>query len=118
MRTPASAGIFAPRTFNKRTRQRFTRIRTAALTAHLGREPSYPEKIILGRVVAVEWELRRLDAKLDAGEELSGHALRARLAAETRLRLDLQAIGLQPCKPRQPDIREILAQRAAEAGRR
>ncbi len=107
-----------PRIFNKRSRQRFAQDRTRAMIAHLGREPSYPERIVISRVIAVEWELRRLDAKMDAGEELSGHAMRARLAAENRLRLDLQALGLQPIatpEPAAPDLRRILAEQAARA---
>lgn len=52
--------------------------------------------LLIQRIIAVEWELRRQDAKIDQGEELSGHAIRGRLAAENRLRLDLQALGLRP----------------------
>src|SRR5262249_53878798 len=88
--------IWTPRTFNKRTKQRFVTDRTSALLRHLGRQPSYTERILISRIVALEWSLRRIDAKMDAGEELSGHAERARLAAETRLRLDLRELGLQP----------------------
>jgi hypothetical protein len=54
--------------------------------------------------------LRRLDARLDAGEELSGHAARLRLALENRLRLDLVALGLRPPAPRVPTIAEIFAE--------
>jgi hypothetical protein len=91
------AALYAPRRFNKRSRQRFTADRTVELIRHLGREPSYAEKILISRICAIEFELRKYDSKLDAGEELSGHALRARLAAETRLRLDLTA--LKPAAP-------------------
>lgn len=95
----ASGRIFTPRTFTKRTRHRFTNQRMAALVANLGREPSYPERILISRIVTLEWELRRQDARLETGEELSAHALRARHAAENRLRLDLVALGLQPAQP-------------------
>ena len=80
-----------------------------SITAHLGRAPSYAERLLIGRLLAIEWELRRQDAKIEAGEELSGHALRARLAAENRLRLDLQALGLQPAAPRKLTSAEALA---------
>jgi hypothetical protein len=66
----------------------------------------------------VEWELLRTDAKLDAGQELSGHDIRGRLAAENRLRLDLVALGLQPAPASQPTLsdvlRDIAARRATE----
>ena len=98
-----------PRVFNRRARRRFEAERLVALTAHLGRAPSYAERLLIGRLLAIEWELRRQDAKIEAGEELSGHALRARLAAENRLRLDLQALGLQPAASRAPTPAASLA---------
>jgi hypothetical protein len=87
---------YRPRIHNRISRARFRRDRTDQLVAHLGREPSYPEQILISRIVAVEWDLTRIDAKLDAGKELSGHDMRARLAAENRLRLDLRELGLKP----------------------
>jgi hypothetical protein len=107
--------IFQPRTFSKRTRQRFIRSRRAALAAHLGREPSYAERILIGRVVALEWELARQDAKMDEGEELSGHAMRARNAAENRLRLDLVALGLRAAPAPRQTVPQYLAAKAATA---
>jgi hypothetical protein len=108
---------YRPRTHNKRSRQRFERDRTAALIRHLGRAPSYPERILISRTVTLEWDLRRIDARLDAGEELSGHAMRARLAAENRLRLDLQALGLRPVAPPAPSLAEAMAAAAARRER-
>jgi hypothetical protein len=37
---------------------------------------------------------------IDAGYEPSGHMIRGRLAAETRLRLDLRELGLAPAAPK------------------
>jgi hypothetical protein len=93
---------------------RFAARRREALVAHLGREPSYPERILISRICANEWDLLRLDARLDAGEELSGHAARLRLALENRLRLDLRELGLAPAAPREPTLAEYLAQRQAQ----
>ena len=69
------------------------------------------ERILIERIVALQWELAKLDARVEdegiAG--LSGHALRARLAAENRLRLDLQTLGLRPpdaAKP--PSLQDYL----------
>src|SRR5512135_3488171 len=106
----SSPRLRRPRVFNRRSRVRFGQERTLALIAHLGREPSYPERIIISRIVTIEWELLRQDARLDAGDELSGHATRARLAAENRLRLDLQALGLQPATPRRSTLAELIAE--------
>jgi hypothetical protein len=111
----AASALYSPRRFNRRSRQRFSANRTAELIRHLSRAPSYPERIIISRVIAVEWDLRRLDAKLDAGDELSGHDMRARLAAENRLRLDLQALGLKPTAPATPSLQDYLAAKAPSA---
>ena len=73
---------YRPRGFNKRSRQRFERDRRGELVRRLGHEPSYPEWLIIGRIIAIEFELQKFDAKMLAGEELSGHLLRGRLAAE------------------------------------
>jgi hypothetical protein len=110
-----NGGMLAPRTFSRRTRLRFAADRRAELARHLGRAPSYAERILIDRIIANEWDLRRLDAKLDAGEELSGHALRARLAMENRLRLDLRELGLRGKDATGPSLAEYLAQKG-EAG--
>jgi hypothetical protein len=49
---------------------------------NLGRDPSYTEWLTIGRIIALDFELQKYDAAMLAGEELSGHMLRARLAAE------------------------------------
>jgi hypothetical protein len=111
-----SAGrLYAPRSFNRRSRQRFSAARTTELVRHLARPPSFPERIIISRVIAIEFELRKYDDAIADGVELSGHALRARLAAENRLRLDLAALGLQPATKSDPGapLREHLARLAA-----
>ncbi len=109
----AAASLISPRTFNKRSRQRFTANRIAALTRHLGREPSYAEQILICRIVQLEWQLRRQDAQIDEGRELSGHAMRARLAAENRLRLDLRELGLKGAQPPEPSLDAYLASKRA-----
>jgi hypothetical protein len=109
---------YVPVVFNKQSRTRFARNRWGELVRHLGRDPSFPEKLIINRIVAIEWELLRTDAKIDRGDELSGHDIRGRLAAENRLRLDLVALGLEPrvvtTGPR--DATEFLRERAKAAG--
>jgi hypothetical protein len=107
-------GLFSPRVFNKDSRRRFTRHRVHELIEHLGRAPSYTERILLARIVANEWDLRRLDARLDDGEELSANAARLRLALENRLRLDLREIGFSPPKPPVPTLDDIRAQIVSE----
>jgi hypothetical protein len=102
---------YRPVVFNRRSRQRFEHDRTSQLIHHLGRSPTYPERILISRIVAVEWDLKRIDARLDHGEELSGHAMRARLAGENRLRLDLRELGLAPNAAPQMTIAEYLTRR-------
>jgi hypothetical protein len=94
--------IYKPRVFSKRTRNRFINDRTGELISHLGRDPTFPEKLLVNRIISLEWWLCRLDSRIDAGEELSGHAIRGRLAGEQRLRLDLQALGIGPREAPKP----------------
>lgn len=107
--TQTERRLYSPKIFNARSRQRFTADRTRELIAHLGREPSYTELVLIARCVSNEWDLRRLDHRLDHGEELSGHAARLRLALENRLRLDLIALRLEPTKPPAPSLAEEMA---------
>ena len=109
--------LYSPRKFTARTRQRFTLDRTVELQRGLGRDPSYAEKILVARIVSNEWDLRRLDQRLDHGEELSGHASRLRLALENRLRLDLRELGLRPAAARAPSLSELMRE-ATEARQR
>jgi hypothetical protein len=108
----AEGRLFAPRTFSHRTRQRFAADRRAELARHLGRPASYAERILIERVIANEWDLRKLDARDDV-EKLSGHAMRARFAMENRLRLDLRELGMRGASaPRAPSLAEYLAAKA------
>ena len=98
---PAPIGTvrpYRPVVFNRQSRTRFERNRTGELLRHLGRPASFPELLLIGRIVSVEWWLLKTDARIDEGIELSGHDIRGRLAAENRLRLDLVALGLGPPK--------------------
>jgi hypothetical protein len=99
--------LFAPRVFNSRTRQRFLLDRTTELIRHLGRDPSYAARVLIARAAANEWDLRKLDARLDSGGELSGHAARLRLALENRLRLDLRDLGVKPAAPPAPILADL-----------
>ncbi len=89
-------------------KKRFCANRRAELVRHLGRAPSYPERLIIERICSIEFWLRSLDVRIDQGDELSGHAIRGRLAADTRLRLDLRELGLAPTPSPPAEIREVL----------
>lgn len=95
--------------FNRQSRERFWRAHTTELTASLGREPSYAERLLIDRLAASLWQQQRLEAKMDAGEELSSHAMRAYNATGNRIRLDLAALGLKPPAARPPTPQEALA---------
>ena len=90
---------YRPYVFNARSKARFERMRGGEIVRHLGREPSFPERLLINRVISLEWWLLKADHQIDSGRELSAHDVRGRLAAETRLRLDLSALGLTPREP-------------------
>jgi len=115
-RAPARKKIYEPKTFSRRTRARFVKNRTEALIAHLGREPSFAERVLISRCCANEFDLRRLDHALDAGTELNGHSARLRLALENRLRLDLAALGLRTQPKPEPRLADWIGESRARAG--
>jgi hypothetical protein len=94
----ASHRIFEPRTFHRRTRQRFARIREVELLRSLGREPSSTEKIMIACIVTDEWDIRRVNAKIERGEELSDRDMQAHENAKDRLTRNLYRLGLQPAE--------------------
>jgi hypothetical protein len=114
---PTASRLYAPRQFNRRSRQRFAAARTEALIRHLGRRPPVPEQILVSRIIRLEFELRKYDDAVADGVELSGHALRARLAAENRLRLDLKALGFEAAAPYRRTVEDVRVEVAAMAAR-
>jgi hypothetical protein len=96
-----TAVLFEPKKFNVRTWQRFRRNRTSELVRHVGGEASTAQSILIARIVRNEWDLRRLDVQMMTGE-LSAHAMRARLAMENRLRLDLRELGMRGASGKTP----------------
>jgi hypothetical protein len=106
---------YMPRKFGQFSKARFYKDRNRELFAHCGGQPSYAERILIGRIVRNEWDLIRQDARLDAGDELSGHASRARFAMENRLRLDLRDLGLKGTAsgPKGPNLSDYLRDLAA-----
>jgi hypothetical protein len=88
--------VYIPSRLNRRSRRRFALDRRRGLIAHLGREPTYPERLLIGRTIALEWLLMRLDARIENGQALTESTFRSRVAAERRLRLDLTALGASP----------------------
>ena len=84
-----------PRSFSLRARQRFARDRRRRLYGALGGKPNDLAMIVVERIIRAEWELHRFDDRLDDGALLNADELRARARMETRLRLDLRALGLK-----------------------
>lgn len=68
------------------------------------------EAILIDRICSLEWQLRQLDERITP--ELPLDDLRTLLQTagtlETRLRMDLQALGMEPRAPAEPDWRDIV----------
>jgi hypothetical protein len=109
----ANCRLYCPREFNARSKQRFFRHRRVELIEHVGGAPSRTQLVLIERIARNEWDLRRLDARMDEAD-LSNHDMRMRLAMENRLRLDLRDLGLKGAAPATPSLAEHLARRAAE----
>jgi hypothetical protein len=112
MSKTAEYRLYTPRLFNATTRQRFFRSRKNGMVRHVGSSPSRAQLILIGRIVQNEWDLLRLDAKMEGG--LSGHDMRARLAMENRLRLDLRDLGLQGATAKPPSLADYIASKVTK----
>jgi hypothetical protein len=91
------------------------RDRRRRLVQHIGGRPTDVQAVIIDRIVAIEWSVNRLQARLDEEGELSPHSARALLAFHNHLRLLTRELGLRPTKARAPTLAEHLARRPAEA---
>jgi len=99
--------LYRPREFNPLTKSRFFRDRRKRLLAHIGGQPDARQAVTIERIVAIEWTISRLQARLDAGE-LSQHAARELLAFHNHLRLLMSSLGpAAAAKP--PPLAEYLA---------
>lgn len=83
------------------------------LIRHCGGSPSVTTRMLIERAVTLSAYLSRLDGEALSPAGLSDHRRREYLAADGSLRRTLRELGLEPMKTRQPDIREIMAARAA-----
>jgi hypothetical protein len=62
----------------------------------VGGKPNAAEQILIGRCIALEWDLVRFRVAQARGEELTAAQMRHRLALEDTLRLAL--VALQPAE--------------------
>jgi hypothetical protein len=109
----ASSRLFRPRTFSARTKARFRRDRENRLIRHLGGTVSDMQRLVIDRIIEVEWSILRLSARSDDAP-LSPHAAREMLAFHSHLRLLCRELGLKPTPPPPPTLAEIMARAAAE----
>jgi len=109
----ASHRLYQPRTFSRRTKQRFRLDRMRRLERHVG-APNDMQRLIVERIIEVEWSILRLSARAD-DQQLSPHAARELLAFHNHLRLLTRELGLKAALPRQPSLAELMAEAQAEA---
>lgn len=96
----------AMRKLDQRTREaRHLRETVAALTAHIGGQPSAVQRMLIQRAAILSLKL----AQLDAEPALSEHDMRAYSAWSNHLRLTLRELGLRPAAARPPSLAEVLA---------
>ena len=103
--------LYRPREFNALTKSRSFRDRRKRLLAHIGR-PDARQAVAIDRIVAIEWTICRLQARLDAGE-ISEHASRELLAFHNHLRLLMASLG-PPASARPPSLAEVMAEARRE----
>ena len=97
------------RTFAGRTERRVVR----ELTAHVGGQPSAPERILIARAARLVMVIEMLERRLIEKGEVSDHSGRQILAWVNSLRLIMQALGLERPSQQPASLRSYLGGRAA-----
>jgi hypothetical protein len=70
----ADGRIFMPRRFNKRCRQRFSADRRQRWLAHIGNRPTDTQAAtLIGQLIALEWDVLRLESRETEKGKLSAH---------------------------------------------
>lgn len=90
--------LYQPRSFSRRTKQRFRLDRMRRLEKHVGGAPNDMQRLLIERIVEVEWSILRLSARADDAP-LSPHAARELLAFHNHLRLMTRELGLKGQSP-------------------
>ena len=112
--TADASRLYTPRKYNATTKQRFARDRWRRLIAHLGGSATDVQKILLGRLIDLEWEAARLAARRDEGK-ISDHDYRVFMALQNHVRLLGRELGLKAePKERVPTLEEVAEQILAE----
>jgi hypothetical protein len=70
------------------------------LIAHVGGEPSAAQRALIDRCAMLQTHLARMDEKVFGEGEMSDHASRQYLAWANSVSRMLQALGLEPAKPK------------------
>jgi hypothetical protein len=101
--------LYRPKTFSALTRQRFMRDRRKRWHEHVGGHPTSPQLVLIDQVAALEWDIRRLEAKEDVkGGRLTQHDKNALAAWRRHFREALRQLG-PPAKAKPASLAEVMA---------
>jgi hypothetical protein len=87
----------------------------ADLTAHVGGNPSYTQKLLIDRAAVLSLRLAKLDAKIVADDGLTLHDNNHAIAWSNALTRVLVALGVQPAAAKPTTLADHLAMLAARA---
>jgi hypothetical protein len=86
------------------------------LIAHVGGNPTAPQRALIDRCALLQVHLARMDERMFEAGELSDHAGRQYLAWANSVSRMLQALGLQAVEPKAPTLKDHIAALQAKAG--
>ncbi len=87
------------------------------LTRHVGGKPSATQKALIDRAAMLAMHLARMDTRAVQEGGFTDHASREYLAWSNSFTRTMAALGMQAASARAPDIRALMAERAAGTGR-
>lgn len=88
----------------------------AALIAHLGGRPSVVQQTLIERACQLQIRLAMMDRAFAASGVQSDHDSRTYLAWSNSLTRTMRELGVKGVAERQPNLKDYLAGRAAQAG--
>lgn len=92
---------------------KYARKLESELVAHVGGKPTFPQMLLIRRVVRGSWQLEQLDAKMASGR-WTDHDSRTYGGLSNSLRLALRELGMRPAQSKPKSVVDYITEIARE----
>jgi hypothetical protein len=92
---------------------KFARKLESELVNHVGGKPTFPQTLLIRRIVRGTWQLEQLDAKMASGR-WTDHDSRTYGGLSNSLRLALRELGMKPAQSKPKSVADYITEIARE----